>query len=170
MLFTNSVGMGSEITRENIFTWLSEVKDPEIPVLSLVDLGVIRNLTLDGDAVSIIMTPTFVGCPALDMMQQEIRDILLKKGVAQVKIEISFKQPWTSDMISEEGKNALRQFGVAPPSARALFVDLDVLEHAECPRCGRANTELRNIFGATLCRSIHYCNDCREAFEQFKPV
>lgn len=162
--------MGSEITRENIFEWLSEVKDPEIPVLSLVDLGVIRNVTIDGDAVSIEMTPTFVGCPALDMMQNEIREILKTKGVAEVTIEISFKQPWTSDMISEEGKKALRQFGVAPPPARALFSDLDILEHAECPRCGRANTELRNLFGATLCRSIHYCNDCREAFEQFKPV
>lgn len=162
--------MGSEITRENIFTWLSEVKDPEIPVLSLVDLGVIRDVTIDSDAVTIEMTPTFVGCPALDMMQTDIRDILHKRGVAHVQIEITFKQPWTSDMISEEGKKALRQFGVAPPSGRALFSDLDILEHAECPRCGTANTELRNIFGATLCRSIHYCNVCREAFEQFKPV
>lgn len=162
--------MGSEITRENIFTWLSEVKDPEIPVLSLVDLGVIRNVTIERDAVAIEMTPTFVGCPALDMMQKEIMDVLHNKGVTQVQIEISFKQPWTSDMISEEGKKALRRFGIAPPAGRALLSDLDILEHAECPRCGGTATELRNIFGATLCRSIHYCNDCREAFEQFKPV
>lgn len=151
-------------------TWLSDVKDPEIPVLSLVDLGVIRNVTIDADAVTIEMTPTFVGCPALDMMQTEIRDVLHKRGVAHVQIEVSFKQPWTSDMISEEGQKALRQFGIAPPAARTLFGDLDILDHAECPRCGGANTELRNIFGATLCRSIHYCNICREAFEQFKPV
>lgn len=151
-------------------TWLSDVKDPEIPVLSLVDLGVIRNVTIDADAVTIEMTPTFVGCPALDMMQTEIRDVLHKRGVAHVQIEVSFKQPWTSDMISEEGQKALRQFGIAPPAARTLFGDLDILDHAECPRCGSANTELRNIFGATLCRSIHYCNVCREAFEQFKPV
>ena len=151
-------------------TWLSDVKDPEIPVLSLVDLGVIRNVTIDADAVTIEMTPTFVGCPALDMMQTEIMDVLHKRGVAHVQIEVSFKQPWTSDMISEEGQKALRQFGIAPPAARTLFGDLDILDHAECPRCGSANTELRNIFGATLCRSIHYCNVCREAFEQFKPV
>ncbi len=162
--------MSTDITRENIMTWLSDVKDPEIPVLSLVDLGVIRNVTIDADAVTIEMTPTFVGCPALDMMQTEIRDVLHKRGVAHVQIEVSFKQPWTSDMISEEGQKALRQFGIAPPAARTLFGDLDILDHAECPRCGSANTELRNIFGATLCRSIHYCNVCREAFEQFKPV
>ena len=162
--------MSTDITRENIMTWLSDVKDPEIPVLSLVDLGVIRNVTIDADAVTIEMTPTFVGCPALDMMQTEIRDVLHKRGVAHVQIEVSFKQPWTSDMISEEGQKALRQFGIAPPAARTLFGDLDILDHAECPRCGSANTELRNIFGATLCRSIHYCNICREAFEQFKPV
>lgn len=162
--------MSTNITRENIMTWLSDVKDPEIPVLSLVDLGVIRNVTIDADAVTIEMTPTFVGCPALDMMQTEIRDVLHKRGVAHVQIEVSFKQPWTSDMISEEGQKALRQFGIAPPAARTLFGDLDILDHAECPRCGSANTELRNIFGATLCRSIHYCNVCREAFEQFKPV
>ena len=162
--------MSTDITRENIMTWLSDVKDPEIPVLSLVDLGVIRNVTIDADAVTIEMTPTFVGCPALDMMQTEIMDVLHKRGVAHVQIEVSFKQPWTSDMISEEGQKALRQFGIAPPAARTLFGDLDILDHAECPRCGSANTELRNIFGATLCRSIHYCNVCREAFEQFKPV
>ena len=162
--------MSTDITKENIMTWLSDVKDPEIPVLSLVDLGVIRNVTIDADAVTIEMTPTFVGCPALDMMQTEIRDVLHKRGVAHVQIEVSFKQPWTSDMISEEGQKALRQFGIAPPAARTLFGDLDILDHAECPRCGSANTELRNIFGATLCRSIHYCNVCREAFEQFKPV
>ena len=162
--------MRPKITRENIFEWLSEVKDPEIPVLSLVDLGVIRNVTIHGDAVSIEMTPTFVGCPALDMMQKEMKDILHQRGVAEVQIEVTFKQPWTSDMISEEGKKALRRFGVAPPPGQAPISDLDILEHAECPRCGKANTALRNIFGATLCRSIHYCNDCREAFEQFKPL
>ena len=116
--------MSTDITKENIMTWLSDVKDPEIPVLSLVDLGVIRNVTIDADAVTIEMTPTFVGCPALDMMQTEIMDVLHKRGVAHVQIEVSFKQPWTSDMISEEGQKALRQFGIAPPAARTLFGDL----------------------------------------------
>ena len=146
------------------------MKDPEIPVLSLVDLGVITEAEIIGNRIRIELTPTFVGCPALEMMQQEIRAVLQKRGLDQVSIHVSYKKPWTSDMISEDGRNALKKFGLAPPPSRQLFSDLDVLEHAECPRCGNTNTELRNTFGPTLCRSIHYCNDCKDAFEQFKPL
>jgi ring-1,2-phenylacetyl-CoA epoxidase subunit PaaD len=159
-----------EITVDNIYELLDKVKDPEIPVLSLVDLGVITAVAVEGDEVKIEMTPTFVGCPALNMMQSEIREVLFKKGIKKVDIVVSYKKPWTSDLISEKGKQALKKFGLAPPPSRLLFEDLEVLDHAECPRCGNSNTELRNIFGPTLCRSIHYCNDCREAFEQFKPL
>jgi ring-1,2-phenylacetyl-CoA epoxidase subunit PaaD len=158
------------ISSENIYEWLEEVKDPEIPVLSLVDLGVITNVEILNDSVKIEMTPTFVGCPALDMMKQEIEETLNKYGIYKIEIEVSYRKPWTSDMISEKGKVALEKFGLAPPPPRALFADLDILEHAICPRCKGANTELRNTFGPTLCRSIHYCNSCREAFEQFKPL
>lgn len=158
------------ITAGEVLEWLEEVKDPEIPVLSLNDLGVITAVTVEGDGVRIEMTPTFVGCPALDMMQSEIREALIKRGVSKVEIKVSYKEAWTSDKISEKGRDALKKFGLAPPPARQLFTDLDVLKHALCPRCGQSNTELRNTFGPTLCRSIHYCNDCREAFEQFKPL
>jgi ring-1,2-phenylacetyl-CoA epoxidase subunit PaaD len=162
--------MTKEITISKIYEWLEEVKDPEIPVLSLVDLGVITEITLDSNTVNIELTPTFVGCPALDMMQNDIREVLLKNGVSGVNIHVSFRKPWSSDMISEKGKIALKKFGLAPPPSSELFTDLDVLEHAVCPRCNGANTELRNTFGPTLCRSIHYCHTCREAFEQFKPL
>lgn len=159
-----------EITKDQVYVWLEEVKDPEIPVLSLIDLGVITGVTVHEGDVIIEMTPTFVGCPALDMMQTDIREVLTKKGVRKVAIEVSYKRPWTSDLISEKGKEALKKFGLAPPPPRALFMDLEVLEHAACPRCGNSNTELRNAFGPTLCRAIHYCHDCKEAFEQFKPL
>lgn len=159
-----------EITKDQVYVWLQEVKDPEIPVLSLVDLGVITGVTVHAGEVIIEMTPTFVGCPAMDMMQTDIREVLTKKGARKVGIEVSYKKPWTSDLISEKGKEALKKFGLAPPPPRAVFADLEVLEHAACPRCGNSNTELRNAFGPTLCRSIHYCNDCKEAFEQFKPL
>lgn len=159
-----------KITRTDVLAWLEEVKDPEIPVLSLNDLGVITDVTIEGGDVRIEMTPTFVGCPALDMMKSEIREVLLTNGIASVDINVSYKVPWTSDKISEKGREALKKFGLAPPPSRDLFADLDVLERAFCPRCGQNNTELRNTFGPTLCRSIHYCNDCREAFEQFKPL
>lgn len=158
------------LTREQVYIWLEEVKDPEIPVLSLVDLGVITEVTVEGNHVRVEMTPTFVGCPALDFMKQEIHEVLNKYGVSQVRIDVTFRKPWNSDLISERGKQALKKFGLAPPPSRELFTELDVLEHAACPRCNGTDTELRNTFGPTLCRSIHYCNTCREAFEQFKPL
>lgn len=160
-----------EITINDIYSWLEEVKDPEIPVLSLVDLGVITNVQVQGSDVEIEMTPTFVGCPALDMMKNDITEVLKKNGVQNVLIDVSFKRPWTSDSISDKGKAALKKFGLAPPpSAQNLFTDIDILEHVPCPRCSGTDTELRNPFGPTLCRSIHYCNTCKEAFEQFKPL
>jgi len=157
-------------TTTDIYNWLQEVKDPEIPVLSLVDLGVINSVVIKVEAVQIEMTPTFVGCPALDMMKLEIVEVLKKNGIADVEITVSFREPWSSDKISEKGKAALKNFGLAPPPARQLFVDLEVLDHAVCPRCNGINTELKNPFGPTLCRSIYYCNHCHEAFEQFKPL
>jgi ring-1,2-phenylacetyl-CoA epoxidase subunit PaaD len=158
------------ITKDQIFTWLEEVKDPEIPVLSLVDLGVITDIQLNDNGIVIEMTPTFVGCPALDMMKSEIREVLIKRGITNVSINVSFREPWTSDRISERGKEALKKFGLAPPPSREVFMDLEVLEHAICPRCDGTDTEMKNAFGPTLCRSIHYCNSCKEAFEQFKPL
>jgi ring-1,2-phenylacetyl-CoA epoxidase subunit PaaD len=158
------------ITVAQIYEWLEEVKDPEIPVLSLVDLGVITDIQLLDSNVKIEMTPTFVGCPALDMMKQEIKEVLLKRGIKNISINVTFRKPWTSDLISEKGKHALKQFGLAPPPSREIFTELEVLEHATCPRCNGTDTELKNAFGPTLCRSIHYCNTCREAFEQFKPL
>lgn len=156
--------------KENVMAWLEEVKDPEIPVLSLVDLGVITDIRFQGDNVTIELTPTFVGCPALDMMKSEITEVLASHGLHQVTVEVSYRRPWTSDLITEKGKRALKSFGLAPPPATDLFTDINVLEHAVCPRCEGQDTELRNAFGPTLCRSIHFCNTCREAFEQFKPL
>lgn len=158
------------ITREQIFEWLEEVKDPEIPVLSLVDLGVITDVTINHPEVTIELTPTFVGCPALDMMKDDIREVLGRHGIKQIEINVSFREPWSSDKISEKGKDALKKFGLAPPPSTTLFQDIDILEHAICPRCNTTKTELRNAFGPTLCRSIHYCHNCKEAFEQFKPL
>ncbi len=160
----------TDITKETIYRWLEEVKDPEIPVLSLVDLGVITNVTLEGEAVKVEMTPTFVGCPAMDYMKEEVISALKSKGLSIVDIEITFRKAWSSDLISEKGKAALKKYGLAPPPSTKIFTDLEILEGSPCPRCNGTNTELKNPFGPTLCRSIYYCNDCREAFEQFKPL
>lgn len=148
---------------------LETVKDPEIPVLSLVDLGVITEVAVEGNNVLVKMTPTFVGCPAMDYMKAEVETALRQKGY-QPNVEISFQKPWSSDLISEKGKAALKKYGLAPPPDNKLFTDLEILENAVCPRCNGTHTELRSPFGPTLCRSLHYCHTCREAFEQFKPL
>lgn len=159
-----------ELTKENILEWLEEVKDPEIPVLSLVDLGVITNIDINDHRVRVTITPTFVGCPAIDYMKQDISDVLNSYGVDNVDVEVSFETSWNSNMISEKGRKALKDFGLAPPPKHNLIIDIDILENIECPNCGSTNTVLNTPFGPTACRSIHHCHDCKETFEQFKPI
>ena len=159
-----------DLSQHEIREWLEEVKDPEIPVLSLVDLGVIRDIKLENDRVTVEMTPTFVGCPAMDVMKNDVIEVLQRRGIENPVVNISFQSQWNSNMISEQGKAALKKFGLAPPPQHNLIVDLEILEHVACPRCNGTNTALKTPFGPTLCRSIHYCHDCKEAFEQFKPV
>jgi ring-1,2-phenylacetyl-CoA epoxidase subunit PaaD len=158
------------MTPVDIYRWLEEVKDPEIPVLSIVDLGVIVNVGVDGEKVEVEMTPTFVGCPALDIMKNEIITVLTSHNVREVNVKVTYREPWSTDKISEKGKIALKQFGLSPPASSPMIGDIEVLEHAVCPLCNGTNTEIKNLFGPTLCRSIHYCYDCKEAFEQFKPL
>lgn len=158
------------LNKAQILTWLEEVKDPEIPVISLVDLGVITNIDISDDQVVIDMTPTFVGCPAIDYMKQDIVDVLQAHGIENVEVNVNFKESWNSNKITDKGRKALKAFGLAPPPKHNLQVDIDILEHIECPNCGSDNTLLKTPFGPTACRSIHHCEHCHETFEQFKPV
>ncbi len=158
------------LTVQQVYDWLEDVKDPEIPVLSLVDLGVITEVVASENSVRVEMTPTFAGCPALDVMKREVIEKLKSKGIAEVIVNVSFQHPWSSDRISEKGKTALKRFGLAPPPSNKVLHDLEILENASCPRCNGYNTELKNPFGPTLCRAIFYCYTCHEAFEQFKPL
>jgi len=160
------------LTKEQVLTWLEEVKDPEIPVLSLIDLGVITDVTVseNGEKVQVEMTPTFSGCPAMDYMKRNVEEVLAKYGVQNFEVRMSFDKPWNSNKISEKGKAALKNFGLAPPPEHNFILDLDILEHVKCPYCDSDNTDLKTPFGPTLCRSMHYCNNCRQMFEQFKPV
>lgn len=159
------------VSENQILDWLEEVKDPEIPVLSLLDLGVIRKVDIvDEEKVKVTMTPTFSGCPAMDVMKQDVIDTLLRNGIKKPEVEITFKEAWNSNLISEKGRQALKKFGLAPPPDNTLIVDIDILEHVKCPFCDSEETELKSPFGPTLCRSLHYCNNCQQAFEQFKPL
>lgn len=159
------------ITEKEILKWLQDVKDPEIPVLSLVELGVITGVAISPEQhVKIDMTPTFAGCPAIDYMKKEVEEVLEKRGIKSHEVKVSFETQWNSNMISDKGRKALKDFGLAPPPKHHLIVDLDIIAHAHCPYCNSENTEMQTPFGPTLCRSMHYCNDCKQAFEQFKPI
>lgn len=155
----------------DIWEALKDVKDPEIPTISLVDLGVITNVWLSDDNVPHVrMTPTFVGCPAMDYMKEDVRRRLKEMGFDEVDVEMNFDVHWDSNHITDEGRRKLHEFGLAPPEPYEGTLRLEVLNNMACPLCGGRNTTLQSPFGPTLCRSIHFCNDCRQAFEAFKPV
>jgi ring-1,2-phenylacetyl-CoA epoxidase subunit PaaD len=158
------------ITEEKILHWLEGVKDPEIPVLSLIDLGVITGVDIVDSHVKVSMTPTFAGCPAIDYMKKDVIRVLHEKGIENVEVEVSFKSQWNSNMITDKGRKALEEFGLAPPPRHDFIIDIDILQHVKCPYCRSEDTEVKSPFGPTLCRSIHYCNGCKQAFEQFKPI
>lgn len=158
-------------TEDQIKEWLDVVKDPEIPVLSLNDLGVITGIeTGENGHVRVNMTPTFAGCPAMDVMKSDVEEVLKEKGINDFEVNLSFDTQWNSNMISEKGRKALKEFGLTPPPMHDLIVDIDIIEHAKCPYCDSENTEMKTPFGPALCRSMHYCNNCHQAFEQFKPL
>jgi ring-1,2-phenylacetyl-CoA epoxidase subunit PaaD len=172
-----AVDGGQGALERRVWDVLATLKDPEIPAISLVDLGVIGSVSVDDRAVRVEVLPTFVGCPAVDVMRTEIREALEALEVAPaVDVEVSFTPPWTSDRITEAGRERLRLAGFAPPRAAAEAMLSDGLDElamvtvAECPFCGSRNTVLDNPFGPTPCRAIHHCQSCRQPFEQFKTV
>ena len=155
---------------ENIWNVLKEIQDPEIPVLSLVDLGIVRGVDVDGSSVTVRLTPTFAGCPALYAMRQAVIERVGALGYASVRVETVLDPPWTSDDLSPTAREKLRGFGLAPPARPAAERALHPEDPVACPRCGSLDTELRNAFGATACRTIRFCRVCREPFEGFRPV
>jgi len=160
------------LIKQTIWKALEDVKDPEIPAISVVDLGIITDVKInDDDFVAITMTPTFTGCPAIDYMKEEIKQRVEKiEGVSGTSVKVDFTISWSSNRISEKGKQQLKAFGLAPPPKHNGNIDMKMLENVKCPHCHSTDTKLNNPFGPTLCRSIHYCNNCQQAFQQFKPV
>jgi ring-1,2-phenylacetyl-CoA epoxidase subunit PaaD len=154
----------------HIWQLLEEITDPEIPVVSIVDLGIIRSVGIEGDRIVVTMAPTFIGCPALHVIQQDIINKLQENGFMQARVNVSLSPPWTSDWITSEGRNRLKEFGLSPPSRHEGDLESAILEIARCPYCDSENTALKSSFGSTLCRAIYYCNNCLQPFEQFKPI
>jgi ring-1,2-phenylacetyl-CoA epoxidase subunit PaaD len=144
------------------------VVDPEIPVLTIEDLGILRDIRLDGETIEVAITPTYTGCPAMNMIALEIETALAAAGLAPVRVRLVMSPAWTTDWMSEAGRQKLRDYGIAPPppgsGRRALFGEARVV----CPRCGSSRTETISEFGSTACKSLHRCLDCREPFDAFK--
>jgi ring-1,2-phenylacetyl-CoA epoxidase subunit PaaD len=160
------------VTVEAVWSVLAEVEDPEIPVISIVDLGVVRDVQVEGDRVHVEFTPTFLGCPALEVMREEMATRIEELG-AEADVEVVMDDSWSTDRITAEGREKLSAAGFAPPPPREVATPkLVQLQTAvfRCPYCGSTDTKLENIFGPTPCRSIRYCASCRQPFEQFKTI
>ena len=159
------------MTAEDVWAALAEIPDPEIPVISLVDLGVVKDVAVDGDRVHVEFTPTFLGCPALEVMRDAMARQIESLG-AEAEVEVVLDDSWSTDKITPEGREKLREAGFAPPAPRtAEPLQLVQLQKGfRCPYCGSTDTRLDNIFGPTPCRSIRYCESCRQPFEQFKTI
>jgi len=162
--------MNTMHTQDQVLSLLQHVKDPEIPAISVVELGVVRNVEVDGAGKALItITPTYTGCPAMDVMAADIRKELLNAGVPEVTVKLTLAPAWTTDWITEEGKRKLKEYGIAPPEKtadiRALKGDQPVVP---CPQCGSTNTVMLSNFGSTACKALWKCKDCLEPFDQFK--
>jgi ring-1,2-phenylacetyl-CoA epoxidase subunit PaaD len=154
---------------QDCYAWLAAIHDPEIPVLSILDLGIVRNIellsTLNQEGhIRVTITATYTGCPAMDTIAMLIKMELLNKGYKKVEVERSIAPAWTTDWMTQEGKEKLRAYGIAPPDKRFSIPDNGII----CPQCGSSNTRLLSEFGSTACKSLLQCNDCAEPFDYFK--
>lgn len=154
--------------RQRVWDAAAQVVDPEIPVLTIADLGVLRDVTVTDDGVEVAITPTYSGCPAMNMIALEIELALEKQGICNPTIRTVLSPAWTTDWMSEQGRRKLKDYGIAPPQAgggrRALFGE----EQVACPQCGSIETELLSEFGSTSCKALWRCKACREPFDYFK--
>lgn len=159
----------SNKSKEEILKVLESVTDPEIPVLNVVEMGVVRDVKA-GEEVIVVITPTYSGCPAMDVIASDIRSRLEEAGITDVKVETQLSPPWTTDWLTDEAKKKLEDFGIAPPAVTTA--DKKALmgqqETVKCPYCGSTNTVMKSAFGSTACKAFYQCNDCKEPFDYFK--
>lgn len=172
------MGMPTQsVSADQVWAWLGEVPDPEIPVISVVDLGIVREVGFDGDTCVVTITPTYSGCPAMQVIAEDVEQALHARGLAQVRIATRLTPAWTTDWMSEAGKLALKGYGIAPPVQQVIDISglsRGVKRHAiqqprvACPHCGSTRTQLTSQFGSTPCKALYKCLDCREPFDYFK--
>lgn len=161
----------TDTTIRELWTLLGEVNDPEVPVLSVVDLGIVRDIRIVNDFPEIVITPTYSGCPAMDMIRMNIRMHLLEKGFSDVRIVTVLSPAWTTDWMSEAGKKKLEAYGIAPPMPTQTVCRLEMFSREEaiqCPHCHSYHTTMISEFGSTACKALYRCEDCKEPFDYFK--
>ncbi len=165
--------MKDVLSRDKVYEWLGHVTDPEVPVLSILDLGIVRDVIVTGPdnepSVKVVITPTYSGCPAMDVISIGIRMALASRGIKRVDIEAQLSPAWTTDWMTEDGKRKLKEYGIAPPNRKAFqALGLFEVEEVTCPRCGSEDTEQVSQFGPTSCKALYKCHSCKEPFEHFK--
>jgi len=161
------------LSKEQILSFLSEVTDPEIPVLSIIDMGIVRDVVIHDKETEVLITPTYSGCPAMDIIAFDIKMKLIEKGIAPVKVTYVLQPAWTTDWMSVEGKEKLQAYGIAPPVSDSHQQRVNKLLFEEesgvsCPRCQSTKTKLLSQFGSTACKALYQCEDCKEPFDYFK--
>ena len=158
-------------TENKIWKILGEVTDPEVPVLTILDLGIVREVKIDNEGIEIIITPTYSGCPAMDAITIDIRLKLAEAGFKKVKITSILSPAWTTDWMSESGKQKLKAYGIAPPAIKQQVCNQELFaanEAIQCPHCDSYNTRRISEFGSTACKALYQCDDCKEPFDHFK--
>lgn len=162
----------TSISREEIWQILKQVKDPEVPVLDIDELGVLRDVSFEGEIFLITITPTYSGCPAMNAIEEEIKIKLKENGIENFSIKTVFSPAWTTDWISNEAKQKLKEYGIAPPSQSTeqhlKSILGSVAKTVQCPFCNSTDTRLTSAFGSTACKALHYCMSCHQPFEEFK--
>lgn len=165
--------MMMEATKVQIFEFLEEITDPEIPVVNIVELGIVRDVRYQSDSLQVDITPTYSGCPAMKVIESAIFSTLQEKGFENVVIKTVFSPPWTTDWLTEEAKQKLKEYGIAPPekTGESTWIPFsNKNKKVSCPFCDSPQTELTSEFGSTACKSLYYCNNCEQPFEHFKCI
>jgi ring-1,2-phenylacetyl-CoA epoxidase subunit PaaD len=172
----NSATVAQSPRVEHAWRVLHGVLDPEVPAISVTDLGIVREVIAHGDGLEVVVTPTYSGCPATEVISQAITDALVAAGLGPARVTQRRAPAWTTDWITPEGRDKLRAYGIAPPGSCASEATGNVspirlmARHVDCPRCGSPQTERLSAFGSTACKSLYRCVACREPFEHFKPI
>lgn len=158
----------TSLSTDAIWSYLCEVLDPEVPVLNVVELGIVRAIDININEVVVTITPTYSGCPAMDVIESDIMAKLKEKNITHVTINTVLSPAWTTDWMKQDAKDKLREYGIAPPNKDHSCTDQLMGQPKDCPLCGSKNVELKSRFGSTACKSIYVCRDCLEPFDYFK--